>query len=111
MVKYFLVKVHKDWYATNKDALKKFGNKPVCVFKVNKLVQENQRLIEELREKTLDYDEKIRLLDDAKAILDEAKAILEEAEAINAKRKVLLEDSLYKKNNINNEKINHNSKN
>lgn len=77
MVKYFLVKVHKDWYATNKDALKEFGDKPVCVLKVNKLIQENQRLIKELREKTLEYDEKIRLLEEAKAILEEAKRIIE----------------------------------
>lgn len=82
MVKYFLVKVKKDWYATNKDALKEFGDKPVCVLKVNKLIQENQRLIEELREKTLEYDEKMRLLEKAKAMLEEAKAIYAKTRAL-----------------------------
>lgn len=76
MVKYFLVKVHKDWYATNKDALKEFGDKPVCVLKVNKLIQENQRLIEELREKTLEYDEKMRMLEEAKAFYAKTRALL-----------------------------------
>lgn len=97
MVKYFLVKVNKDWYATNKDALKIFADKPVCVLKVNKLIQENQRLIKELREKTLEYDEKIRLLEEAKAILEEAKAILEKAKAFNAKTSILLNNSSLKK--------------
>lgn len=90
MVKYFLVKVNKDWYATNKDALKIFGDKTCMRIKVNKLIQENQRLINELREKTLEYDEKIRLL-------DEAKAILEEAKAFNAKTSILLNNSSLKK--------------
>lgn len=76
MVKYFLVKVDKDWYATNKDALKLFGDKSVCVLKVDKLICENQRLIEELREKTLEYDEKMRLLEEAKAISAKTRALL-----------------------------------
>jgi hypothetical protein len=82
MVKYFLVKVDKDWYATNKDALKLFGDKSVCVLKVDKLICENQRLIEELREKTLEYDEKMRLLEKAKAMLEEAKAIYAKTRAL-----------------------------
>ena len=76
MVKYFLVKVNKDWYATNKDALKQFGDKPVCVLKVNKLIQENQRLIKELssRELAENYLKKARnILKEAQDLLKKAK--------------------------------------
>lgn len=66
MVKYFLVKVDKDWYATNKDALKLFGDKSVCVLKVDKLICENQKLIKELSQRKL-----------AENYLKEAQNILE----------------------------------
>lgn len=75
MVKYFLVKVHKDWYATNKDALKEFGDKPVCVLKVNKLIQQNQRLIKELAQRELAENH----LKKARNILKEAQNILKKA--------------------------------
>jgi DNA-binding transcriptional regulator GbsR (MarR family) len=85
MVKYFLVKVKKDWYATNKDALKEFGDKPVCVLKVNKLIQENQRLIKELSQRNLAENylkEAQNILKEAKNHLKEAKNHLEEVKRI-----------------------------
>lgn len=49
MVKYFLVKVDESFYNANKDALKEYGKKAICVFKVSKLIQENQNLKKQLK--------------------------------------------------------------
>lgn len=75
MVKYYLVKVDKDWYATNRDALKLFGEKSVCVLKVDKLICENQKLIKELSQRKLAEN----YLKEAQNILKEAQYLLEKA--------------------------------
>lgn len=79
MVKYYLVKVDEKFYDSNEDALKRFGKKAVCILKVNKLIQENQILIEQLKKS-----------EKSKKILEEAKKVLEEAKVINEKTRALL---------------------
>lgn len=58
--------------------MKEFGDKPVCVLKVNKLIQENQRLIKELSQRNLAEN----YLKEAQNILKEAQNHLEEAKRI-----------------------------
>ena len=84
MVKYFLVKVDESFYNANKDALKEF-EKAICVLKVSKLIQENQRLIKELSQRNLAENylkEAQNILKEAKNILKEAKNHLEEVKRI-----------------------------
>lgn len=93
MVKYYLVKVEESFYNANKDALKKFGKKPVCVLKVNKLIKENQRLIKELLQRELAEEENQRLIKElsqrelAEDYLKKARNILKEAQCLLKKAK------------------------